>query len=155
MLFNLSRQRHFTSTGEGGEISCYSRVGPYYGKGELFTCSDPFNGDEKCMSYANQPYYKIKKEGGKNMLTNEWDGYFTITELEVWSIKEVVRNNKILIDIERMITLRETQRKSQRMNIRDRKEREKETAKKGHRDRDSSTYDRTNLSKLIHSSIFI
>ena len=86
------------------------------------------------------------------MLTNKESGNFTITELEVWSIKEVVRNNKILIYIERMKTLRETQR----MNIRDRKEREKETAKKGHRDIDrASTYYRTNLSKLIHSSIFI
>jgi hypothetical protein len=89
------------------------------------------------------------------MLTNEEGKYFTITELEIWSIKEVVRNNKILIYIERMKILREKYRESQRMNIRDRKEREKETAKKGHRDRDSSTYDRTNLSKLIHSSIFI
>jgi hypothetical protein len=44
------------------------------------------------------------------MLTNEKNGGFTITELEVWSIKEVVRNNTILIDIGRMKTLRERQR---------------------------------------------
>ena len=48
------------------------------------------------------------------MLTNEKDGHFTITELEVWSIKEVVINFMILIDIGRMKTLRETERKTQR-----------------------------------------
>jgi hypothetical protein len=97
MLFNLSRQRHFTSTGHGDEIVCYSDCGPYYGYGELRAWQEPFNGDENCVSYANRANFKIKEEGGKNMLTNEENGYFTITELEIWSIKEVVRNNKILI----------------------------------------------------------
>jgi phenylpropionate dioxygenase-like ring-hydroxylating dioxygenase large terminal subunit len=73
-----------------------------------------FNGDGKCLSYANRDNFKIKEEGGKNMLTNEKDGKFTITELEVWSIKEVVINFMILIDIGRMKTLRETERKTQR-----------------------------------------
>ena len=48
------------------------------------------------------------------MLTNEKNGVFTITELEVWSIKEVVINFMILIDIGRMKTVREKERKTQR-----------------------------------------
>ena len=48
------------------------------------------------------------------MLTNQKNGLFTITELEVWSIKEVVRNNMILIYIERMNTVKETERKKHR-----------------------------------------
>jgi hypothetical protein len=71
---------------------------------------EPFNDDDNCVSFANEANYKIKEEGGKNMLTNEKNGKFTITELEVWSIKEVVRNNMILIDIGRMKTVKESQR---------------------------------------------
>ena len=53
MLFNLSRQRHFTSTGNGNEICCYSDYGPCYGAKELSAYNEPFNGDENCRSYAN------------------------------------------------------------------------------------------------------
>jgi hypothetical protein len=63
------------------------------------------------------------------MLTNQEDGDFTITELEVWSIEEVVRNNMILIYIERMNTVRETERKKHRQREklkRETKHREKE-----------------------------
>ena len=91
MLFNLSQQRQFTSTGNGKEIYCNSGRGPHYGYNEL-RAWETFNGDGNCASYANKDIYKINEEGGKNMLTNEEDGKFTITELEVWSIKEVVRN---------------------------------------------------------------
>ena len=75
------------------------------------------------------------------MLTNEKDGDFTITELEVWSIKVVVRNNMILIDIGRMKTLRETQRKTER----EKQRLKREKTQRGHRDIDrASTYNRTN-----------
>ena len=47
MLFNLSRQRHFTSTGYGKEIWCHSGFGPCYGYSEL-SAFEPFNGDGKC-----------------------------------------------------------------------------------------------------------
>ena len=94
MLFNLSRQLHFTNTGKGEEVWCRSQYGPFYGYDEL-SAYEPFNGDGNCTSCANRDNYKIKEEGGKNMLTNENTGKFTITELEVWSIKEVVRNNMI------------------------------------------------------------
>jgi hypothetical protein len=46
----------------------------------------PFNDDGKCVSWANRDGYKIVIEGGKNMLSNMNDGYFTITELEVWEV---------------------------------------------------------------------
>ena len=51
--------------------------------------SQPFNGDGKCISLANQPSYGIPVVGGKNMLTNKENGRFTITELEVWAVTEM------------------------------------------------------------------
>jgi hypothetical protein len=90
-LFNLSSSRQFTNTGNGG-IFCYSYYGPVFGSkengGELHAF-EPFNGDGKCRSLANLPGYKIVKEGGKNMLTNNKDGDFTISELEVWEVVNV------------------------------------------------------------------
>ncbi len=51
----------------------------------------PFNEENNCYSYANKPGYKIGMEtdGVTNKLTRKKDGYggFTITELEVWSLK--------------------------------------------------------------------
>jgi hypothetical protein len=71
MLFNLSRQRHFTSTGYGKEIYCRSDLGTCYGNNELGAWGEPFNDDRKCISFANGDNFKIKKEGGKNRLTKE------------------------------------------------------------------------------------
>ena len=92
-LFNLSSSRQFTNTGKG-VIRCRKDWGPWFGNergGELCAC-EPFNGDGNCESYANKPGYKIVIEGGKNMLTNKEDGYFTITELEVWQVTFIVNN---------------------------------------------------------------
>jgi hypothetical protein len=89
-LFNLSSSRQFTNTGKGG-IGCSSFCGPVFGSedgGELYAC-EPFNGDRKCESWANRDGYKIVIEGGKNMLTNKKDRYFTISELEVWEVINV------------------------------------------------------------------
>jgi hypothetical protein len=87
-LFNLSSSRQSTNTGKGG-INCWSGCGPNFradgGYIEL-SALEPFNGDGKCASYANRDGYKIVIEGGKNMLTNNKDGKFTITELEVWQV---------------------------------------------------------------------
>ncbi len=49
----------------------------------------PFNGENKCCSRANKSGYKIGMEtdGVTNKLTRKKDGEFTITELEVWSLK--------------------------------------------------------------------
>ncbi len=91
MLFNLSCQRHFPNKGYGREICCHTSWGPYYGAGEL-AAGSPFNGQGYCRSNAGCSAYGIPKEGGKNALTNQDNGFFTITELEVWSIKEEVRN---------------------------------------------------------------
>jgi len=51
--------------------------------------SKPFNGENNCRSWANNPGYKIGMEtdGVTNKLTRKKDGDFTITELEVWSLK--------------------------------------------------------------------
>ena len=88
MLFNLSQQHHFPNTGYG-KINCHSKEGPKYGYSELSAMNEPFNGDRKCFSGANNDDHKIPIEGGKNILTNQENGYFTITELEVWSIREI------------------------------------------------------------------
>ncbi len=50
--------------------------------------SEPFNYNGYCKSCANNSGYGIPLECEKNALTNQKDEYFTITELEVWSIKE-------------------------------------------------------------------
>jgi hypothetical protein len=94
MLFNLSQQRCFNNTGNGREINCCSGFGPDYVIGEL-SAYQPFNRDGNCRSQGNLSGYEIPYEGRKNMLTNEKDENFTITELEVWSIKKVPRKNKI------------------------------------------------------------
>ena len=52
---------------------------------------EPFNGDNKCISWAKKAGYAIPVDGaGVNMLTNKKDGDFTITELEVWSVQFTV-----------------------------------------------------------------
>jgi hypothetical protein len=50
--------------------------------------NEPFNGDGKCLSLAEFSIFNIFKEGGLNMLTNNKDGAFTISELEVWEVKK-------------------------------------------------------------------
>ena len=56
---------------------------------ELSAVCDPFNGENKCRSWANRPGYEIGMEtdGVTNKLTRKKDRNFTITELEVWSLK--------------------------------------------------------------------
>jgi hypothetical protein len=63
MLFNLSCSKHFLNTGKGG-ILCGQSYGPCftpnaYGYSELGAYDEPFNGEGKCYSYANQPGYRI------------------------------------------------------------------------------------------------
>ena len=88
-MFNLTRGRIFKAK---GGIFCNSYCGPVFkaedGDTDLYAVS-PFNGDNKCVSYANLPGYSIGIEGGMNMLTNKKDGNFTITEIEVWEILNV------------------------------------------------------------------
>ncbi len=107
MLFNLSCQRHFPNSRTGKEIWCGTKWGPTYGDDELSANTQPFNGENKCRSIAGKPYYRIPEEGEKNTLTNKKGNTFTITELEVWSIKEIVRNLIFLINIGRMKNTRE------------------------------------------------
>jgi hypothetical protein len=71
MLFNLSRQRSFTSK-YGNAIEGSGFYGPFFGdySGELIALYAPFNGNRNCGSWANESGYKIPIEGGKNMLSN-------------------------------------------------------------------------------------
>jgi hypothetical protein len=87
-LFNLSSSRQFTNEGKGG-IWCNTDVGPAFGTEKtLELCAEfqPFNGDNKCESYANESGHCIGLEDSKNMLTNKENGKFTITEIEVWEV---------------------------------------------------------------------
>jgi hypothetical protein len=71
------------------EIRCGMWFGPTFsgGGGDLSAFSEPFNGDGKCCSYANEPGYRIPLDGtGTNMLTNNKGDRFTTTELEVWEV---------------------------------------------------------------------
>ncbi len=88
-LFNLTRSRHFPSKTTGNNIYCASSYGPcFWGSydSDLVAWSQPFNGKDKCYSLANQPY-NIPEVDGKNQLTNQASGYFTISELEVWLLE--------------------------------------------------------------------
>jgi len=86
-LFNLTRSRHFPSRATGTDIYCSSSYGPcfYGGDGDdLVAWGEPFNGKDNCISSANERGYNIPLVDGKNQLTNQKDGNFTISELEVW-----------------------------------------------------------------------
>ena len=43
----------------------------------------------KCESWGNRDVYGIPIKEGINMLTNQKDGKFIITEMEVWQVKEI------------------------------------------------------------------
>ncbi len=52
---------------------------------------EPFNGKDKCRSNVNKIGYKIPLKGilfPTNPLTNQTDGVFTISELEVWLVDQ-------------------------------------------------------------------
>jgi hypothetical protein len=87
-LFNLTRSRHFPSKATGNDIYCRSDIGPCFsgdsGASDLSASEQPFNGKNSCYSFANKFSYKIPLVDGKNQLTNQADGKFTISELEVW-----------------------------------------------------------------------
>ena len=87
MLFNLNKHTSFPCKDPSEVIKCGKYYGPIFGYfTELSAFYEPFNGN--CRSYANRPGYRIPVDGaGTNMLTNNKDGWFTITELEVWQVK--------------------------------------------------------------------
>ena len=92
-LFNLTRSRHFPSKATGKNIFCCIGYGPCFLGGDRWElCAawkEPFNGKDKCISWANEPGYNIPLVDGKNQLTNQADGKFTISELEVWLVEEI------------------------------------------------------------------
>jgi hypothetical protein len=89
-LFNLTRSHHFPSKATGNYIICRGDFGPYFGRDcsrELAAVWEPFNGEDNCTSYANESGYNIPLVDEKNQLTNQADGEFTISELEVWLLE--------------------------------------------------------------------
>jgi hypothetical protein len=88
-LFNLSSSRYFPNKKTGNEIFCTNEEGPSFGTTELSAFTEPFNDDENCTSNTYEDGFGIPIENGKNMLTNKEDRWFTITELEVWGVREI------------------------------------------------------------------
>ena len=90
-LFNLTRSRHFPSKFTGKHIFCHSDIGPCFHGGdryELVAGWEPFNGKTCCTSWAKRSGYKIPFVDWMNQLTNQADGGFTISELEVWLVED-------------------------------------------------------------------
>jgi hypothetical protein len=60
-------------------IKCRKDCGPCFGYWGELAAEEPFNGDNKCMSYANNPGYNIGMDSeSRSMLTNlkcEYDGW--------------------------------------------------------------------------------
>jgi hypothetical protein len=91
-LFNLSSSRQFKGSNKAG-IYCCTIFGPVFISNgndiELGAFNEPFNGDNKCYSAENLPGFGIGRDAdGNNLLTNKYSNKFTITELEVWRVKE-------------------------------------------------------------------
>ena len=90
-MFNLTRSRHFPSKDSGEDIYCHSNYGPcFWGSEysvELSAHDEPLNGKSNCSSWANCSGYLIQLEDEKNQLTNQADGEFKISELEVWLVE--------------------------------------------------------------------
>ena len=94
MLFNLSCERVFHNKEIGKEIWCRRDNGPIFGKAELGAWKEPINAKGSCWSNVNHACYQIPVDKhGKNMLTNLEleDGFFTITEMEVWEVSEMIK----------------------------------------------------------------
>jgi hypothetical protein len=53
----------------------------------LCAVSETFNGNNNCTSFGDWNGYNIPLKDGKNTLTNNQEGKFTITELEVWEVE--------------------------------------------------------------------
>ena len=61
-------------------------------KHELESINEPFNGEKNFISFSNKNRSDTNFEihldhAGLNLLTNQKDGNFTISELEVWEVK--------------------------------------------------------------------
>ena len=89
MLFNLTCQRYFPSIKDEAAIFQTGTMGPYFGYDELLIGA-PFNGEEKCTSNPNSAGFQIPVDAeGVNMLTNQKNNRFTISEFEVWQIEYI------------------------------------------------------------------
>ena len=68
------------------DIQRSTKHGPVFGESELGAYPEPFNEFGNGISWGDGKGYGLLYEGGNNMLTNQNDYRFTITELEVWEI---------------------------------------------------------------------
>jgi hypothetical protein len=89
---------------------CSQNCGPCFagaGYESELRAGQPFNGEKKCQSFANEAGYDIRVEGGVNMLTNKEDGAFTISELEVWEVTGHMKDQFVNYDSEEVNPIRE------------------------------------------------
>jgi hypothetical protein len=94
MLFNFTTKKVFKCIRHDTAIYCGKDRGPSFGDGGI-VAREPFNGYDRCESYANDVCYNIGKDSeSRSMLTNlkclnyglGIECKFTISELEVWEI---------------------------------------------------------------------
>ena len=94
MLFNLTNQTAFKVIKTDEAIRCGKDIGPMF-IGALWTNGEPFNGDNKCVSFFVGPYYEshVDADGFDRLIHRQseypekWGTDFSITELEVWAVK--------------------------------------------------------------------
>jgi hypothetical protein len=92
-LFNLTSSCQLKGSDKAG-IYCRYDCGPRFETSDRPTelgAFEPFNGEEKCWSFANRPGFGIGRDtDGINLLTKKKDREdFTITEFEVWEILNI------------------------------------------------------------------
>jgi hypothetical protein len=75
----------------GKDIYCGDKYGPCFSGDRRVVelgAWELFKGKEHCLSWPNKDGYEIPLVDGKNQLTNQVDGPFTISELEVWLVED-------------------------------------------------------------------
>ena len=99
MLFNLTHERKFSCKKPTRAIHSPSGWGPYFGTQDLAVIS-PFNRADHCSSRSTDVYEISVDSEGRNMLTNQCGSWFTIIELEVWSIRKKADSSvKVIINM--------------------------------------------------------
>ena len=64
--------------------------GPWFGNADLTVIKEPFNKENSCRSAVNKDGYKItSNEDGENMLTGVKGEWFSIEEMEVFTLEKI------------------------------------------------------------------
>jgi hypothetical protein len=86
MIFNLTNLENYPVIAKQRAITCF-KDSICFGDEEI-KIIEPFNRENHCKSWANNTVYCIKEDNdGTNFLTKLKNECFTITEIELWSVK--------------------------------------------------------------------